>query len=403
MDKFTRSSIQRELVRFCKIGPRWAGTKGETGAADYIKGKFRKAGLKVSEEQFEYLAYQPLSYSLEVEPGQVEIQCRPLTYSANTPRQGVTGEIIYTGGGDESDYKRLRSSGVRFHEKIVVAETVRSYLSYPVAEKYGAAGFVLVTNTPGSVIRIGTASMGRAGSIPAVSVSFEDGRFLQSLVLSSHFELKMNVKASFQTKRSRNIVGSLSGRKSNRKFVVTSHYDSYWLGPHAFDNASGVVGLIELARAIAREHLEVAVDFAAVGVEEHGSFGARSYVEHRSEALPELCLNIDSMFGSGKYSEPEVQYSPKCAGIVHDAISESGIHCKNWRTLPSPMLSDHVPFVQKKVPSIWLGSTLPPYYHTEKDTPDIIDTKRMQDGILLALNIIKRAAKKSLRRNPVRV
>ena len=32
------------------------------------------------------------------------------------------------------------------------------------------------------------------------------------------------------------------------EILVCSHYDSMWLGPHAFDNASGTAAILELIR-----------------------------------------------------------------------------------------------------------------------------------------------------------
>jgi hypothetical protein len=70
----------------------------------------------------------------------------------------------------------------------------------------------------------------------------------------------------------RNVICSF-GPESNERIIVGAHYDSYHEYPAADDNASGVAGLIELARLLSQTNLPLQVDLVAYTLEEPPYFG----------------------------------------------------------------------------------------------------------------------------------
>jgi len=70
----------------------------------------------------------------------------------------------------------------------------------------------------------------------------------------------------------RNVICSF-GPQSNERIIVGAHYDSYHEYAAADDNASGVAGLIELARLLSRTNLPLQVDLVAYTLEEPPYFG----------------------------------------------------------------------------------------------------------------------------------
>src|SRR5699024_7832440 len=66
-----------------------------------------------------------------------------------------------------------------------------------------------------------------------------------------------------------NIVASFQPKKS-RRFIVGAHYDVYKEQPGADDNASGVAGLLEMARMVAENNFSIdyGIDFVAYCLEE---------------------------------------------------------------------------------------------------------------------------------------
>ena len=93
----------------------------------------------------------------------------------------------------------------------------------------------------------------------------------------------------------RNIIGSV-GPTEGARIVVGAHYDVCGDQPGADDNASGIAGLLEIAR-FAKMHeseLPYRVDFVAYTLEEPPYFGTEkmgSYIHKTSDTIDTLDFN----------------------------------------------------------------------------------------------------------------
>ena len=65
----------------------------------------------------------------------------------------------------------------------------------------------------------------------------------------------------------KNVIGSI-GLKNKERIVIGAHYDVCGTSEGADDNASGVAGLLELARLLSKEKLQYRIDFVAYTLEE---------------------------------------------------------------------------------------------------------------------------------------
>ncbi|MBI1733065.1 MAG: M28 family peptidase [Gammaproteobacteria bacterium] len=115
----------------------------------------------------------------------------------------------------------------------------------------------------------------------------------------------------------RNIVVDLYGRESRDEvLVVGAHYDSVTMTPGADDNASGVAGLLELARLLRERPLRRSVRLIAFTNEEWPFFGRDDMGSRVSARLShERDENVTGMFSLemiGYYSdEPRSQWYPR--------------------------------------------------------------------------------------------
>lgn len=75
-----------------------------------------------------------------------------------------------------------------------------------------------------------------------------------------------------------NIIGILPGigPRSNRKVIISAHYDSEE-NPGADDDGSGVAGVLEAARVLSKHQFDATLVFAAFDQEEIGARGSRLY------------------------------------------------------------------------------------------------------------------------------
>ena len=124
--------------------------------------------------------------------------------------------------------------------------------------------------------------------------------------------------------------------------MIGAHYDSVRVGRGAFDNASGVALMMELADALRDEKTPYTLVFVAFGAEEAGLRGSEHYVAEMSEqarADTVLMLNFDSVAtGDRVYC-----YSSKDAAWPQLAL-RSLARAQDTYFLTSPGLNNDYPY-----------------------------------------------------------
>ena len=137
------------------------------------------------------------------------------------------------------------------------------------------------------------------------------------------FSARYGVKVDDIT--SHNILGKLTGtRRPEQAVLYSAHWDHLGIGPPdkrgdtiyngALDNASGVAGMLEIARAFARApRTERTVAFMAVTAEEKGLLGSEYYALHPIFPLATTAadLNLDGAQVAGPAHNLGVQGIPK--------------------------------------------------------------------------------------------
>ena len=183
----------------------------------------------------------------------------------------------------------------------------------------------------------------------------------------------------------KNVVGELPGRRTDRLIVIGAHYDHlgsqiengvHTLYPGADDNASGVAGLLEIARELASmgTHENTFV-FVAFSGEEIGLLGSAHYARTAPGRMIAM-LNLDMIgrLGDGKLIVGGTATGDGFERIVRDAntggldlaLKEGGI---------GP--SDYTSFFKNGVPVLWFFSGAHEDHHRPTDTIDKIDPAGM--------------------------
>lgn len=375
----SETRLYSSVSDLCDIGVKYAGTPGEIKARDYLLNKLTDFGLEdVHLEKFKYLNFMPSQGELEIiSPVKRAVTCEPLQHSAN---REVEGELVYAGT-SKKEFEKLVARGVIFKDKIVLTKTPFPFYVYPLAEKYGAAGIVVITDPSDNLIRAATGvSDRREGTIPGVTTSAAEGEHLLRLLRRSKVKVRVKSRGEYSKKESWNIVGKISGNEwPEERIIVCSHYDSQIKGQHAWDNVSGDAGLLEIARSMMDLNLKRTVEIAFFGVEEQGPFwGSTSYVAEHEKGLRDnrgVLINLDG-FSSSLCPKNFLETTPEARNYslgIAKGLDWPVHHVGN----PMP-LSDHVPFIQAGVPAIWIHEGLiDPYYHTERDIKDHIDPKKL--------------------------
>ena len=187
-----------------------------------------------------------------------------------------------------------------------------------------------------------------------------------------------------------NILGMIEGtEKPDEYIIISAHYDhlgknDYHIFPGANDNASGVVGLLEIARILSQEKApKKSIIFAALSGEESGLYGARKLSQDiiaKGIAQKVKILNLE-MLASMKGETLDIwdQDKKEVQNIVSNVIKTAdhfGIKTNQIHDKAGPP-ADSMEFNQNKIPAvtaIW-DSKLNEIYknhptlHTTEDTP----------------------------------
>jgi hypothetical protein len=221
-----------------------------------------------------------------------------------------------------------------------------------------------------------------------------------------------------------NIAGLLPGSDAKLRdetILVTAHYDHLGaqngkLYPGANDNASGVVALLEVARLLAETRLARSVLFVAFGSEEQLMLGSYYYVAHPLRPLDKTTavLNLD-MIGRNEEHTPESLgayeltasrsdqinlvgsvFSPDLEALLSREAGRAGIALSTKFDRDSSMRAlfrcDHLPFLQKGIPAVWLFGGFHPGYHEPVDTIDRLDFDKMARAVRLTSGAVRALA-----------
>jgi aminopeptidase YwaD len=380
------SEIYTLIGEICSCGPRWMGTPGATHAINYIGDAFRSKGMEVRLEKFQYLSYRPQEVRLEVEGRAV--RCEPIALAAST-KVPLTAPLVWGGQCAPKELEDLVSQGRSIEDAIVISDNLRTFLAYPNVEDAGGAGFISVTGFQDGIIRCGSARLDRRpGAIPGLSISGREGdAILERLRSGCRLVATMELKGQIEQTEGVNVVVSQPGPRRG-KILVTAHYDSFWNGVHAMDNASGVATVIALSRLLAK-HDGPSIEYVFFGAEELGLFGSHGYVEAHSDKLEEIIavINFDN-FGSSA-SQLEVGVTEELFEVSKEVAEKHEIQVHYW-SCPPRAASDHHCFVQKGVPAVWFangGSDL--HYHTPLDVPEKMDPDRLEQVAIFAHALVR--------------
>ena len=188
----------------------------------------------------------------------------------------------------------------------------------------------------------------------------------------------------------------------------------------ADDNASGIAVMLETARRFSGKKLDLRIDFACFAAEERGLFGSRKWVNKHMKELDRdrtFVLNIDCVGrgdrffvtkGLGRYFKKNSD--PVLFSIMTDVLKKLGLpYEEDWAGN-----SDHAEFIEKnfrtcsierynvkkaniaalifqKISRIPIKSKVAPsmdWIHTEKDTIEGIDEKKLEETMSVVCDFI---------------
>ena len=328
-------------------------------------------------------------------------------------------------------------------------DTIHSYLWYKVEQvrKTGAAGILVVREAvPRRKVRIPSAPVNNWRPSPKIALAdsrfdipvFQVTREVANQLLAptgktadqaqraiddsgapASFDVpnvRVTMVKSFQDRElrhTRNVLGILEGSDPALKdefVVVSGHYDHVGIvGGRIYrgadDNASGTIGMMEIAEAFVRGNVRPkrSILFAAWEAEERGLLGAFYYVDHPTVPLEKTVANLNmDMIGRDEDSvdwptPPDhnvnmvnvsgTPYNPQLKEIIDSENRKTGLKLDYKTDVVDPeswfARSDHFCFAIHRVPMVLFNTGEHADYHTENDTWDHINYPKMEKIVRL--------------------
>ena len=371
-------AVTMETLTFLtnELSPRASGTEEEVVAAEYLRDEFAAQGYDASIQPFEVRSISPYGRLLTVdEPQTMDVRAFPMWMTAAGV---VTGQVVDVGRALPED---IPSDGLE--GKIALIERGEKTFDEKVMAvfKAGAIGAIVYNNEPGPFVGALAEE-----SIPAVTVSQEDGGTLKSLVEDGPVTATISL---VYTEESRNVIADKPGTADDGRVVVLGgHYDTVPAVPGANDNGSGIATLLTIAREIADREYPFTVRFIAFGAEELGLRGSQHYVDQLSEEEIDATvamLNFDAL-GSGPTTATLGTLSLQ--RMVETYAEEQGIDIKIRYTMDWGS-SDHAPFNEAGISHIFFLGEDFSRIHTPDDKLEFVETELLGSAAFLGMALLE--------------
>jgi Zn-dependent M28 family amino/carboxypeptidase len=292
-------------------GTRVSGTPGYDVSARYVADKARRAGLRVTEQDFTYPYGFPLGETVQPRlqtwgPGGFESYVAGIVGALFG---GDFGVAIASGSGDEvgrvwavdlvlppgaadsstsgcqpEDFTGMPRGSIALMQRGTCGFAVK------VANAAAAGAAAAILFNEGQPGRDGPlfADVGpdpvndpeALAPIPTLSTPFALGSELAGGVTNGRTRTLARVKAewTFGELPTSNVIAETKGGDPDNVIVVGAHLDSVGTGPGINDNGSGSSAILEIAEQLKRKKLRNKVRFMWFGAEESGLLGSSHYV-----------------------------------------------------------------------------------------------------------------------------
>ncbi|MGW2155003.1 M28 family metallopeptidase [Nonomuraea sp. NPDC001699] len=295
-------------------GTRAAGTPGYNASRDYVAGKLRKAGYKVTLQPINFVQ----SWTETSPPTLNRTAPDAKSYAPNedfysfqpSPAGDVTAQVqgvdlilpptptpTSTSGCEESDFAGFVAGRIALIQRgtCAFAQKIRN------AGRAGASGIIVFNEgQPGRTDAFPLDIGEWRANVPMVFADFAVGNELATGTPT----VRLKVDANLVLGTNDNVIAESRFGDPRNVVMIGGHLDSVTVGPGINDNGSGSATILEVAEEMALFPVKNKVRFAFWAAEEIGLLGSDQYVESLSQAQRDkirVYLNFD-MVASPNYA-----------------------------------------------------------------------------------------------------
>ncbi|KAF2471286.1 Zn-dependent exopeptidase, partial [Lindgomyces ingoldianus] len=338
---------------------RLMGGNAHNDTVDYLVSELDALGgyYTVEKQKFSSLVQLNASASLAVngttyEPGIMEF----------SPSGNVGAPIIVVNnlGCDPADYP----AEVLGNIALISRGTCEFGLKSVYAGLAGAVGAIIYNNIPGALNgTLGVPPRPEGDYVPTVSLSQEEGTVIVSLITGgAAVTASIGVLSVIENYTTFNVLATSNCGAQNTTLVLGAHTDSVAAGPGINDDGSGTIGILEVAKQLAKYKVNNAVRFGFWSGEEEGLLGSTYYVESLSAA--ELA-NVRAYLNFDMIASPNYIYAiydgdgssfnetgpPGSADIEHFFENYFASAGENFTATAFDGRSDYLAFIDNGIPA----------------------------------------------------
>ena len=371
------------------IGERMSATEHGSAAESFVFQKLKGFGIEdVRYEPFPMVSWTRGTVDLRVndEP----MHSAAMVY---TPAHAdLTAEIAAVGNGTSTDYgadfDKVRGK-IALVYMGTLADSPAGTIRLPRWEKlalaigHGAVGVIFINPNAGNHLVTGIAGgSAKTVTVPAVMVSEEDGlRLREEVTQNHHLRARIRMDNTIADGFARNVIATIPGvARPGETIVLGGHLDSLDLATGAFDNGTGAMWVLDVARAFAIHHYRPSrtVQFIFFMGEEEGLLGSYAHVR-RSAADGSLrqvrfMINTDmSVNPRGLHiwgGDPDLSFFESVAANMRKLYP--AFESVSTEAAAMSQSSDSQPYIERGVPIADLESQWPQgllsCIHAECDT-----------------------------------
>ncbi|ASF40080.1 aminopeptidase [Halobacillus halophilus] len=366
-----------ERVDFLSEKPREAGTEGEYHAVQYIKEKFESYGYDTELQPFTFQDWYGGISSLVINDTVFREDVRTFNGSVNGT---VKSKLQFVGLASSEEV----TDSVKGKIALIERGSISFYEKIQNVLNKGAIGVIMFNREGAEGNDFGYTYEGQ--DIPAVAIDRETGLSLVNQLKSEEVNAEISVQdAGVIDKTSYNVIATMKPHKNKdngQMITVGAHHDSVAGGPGANDDASGVSGVLELAKIMANTPTDTELRFMTFGAEEKGLIGSYYYAGTLSEdEVHRTVAHFQMDMIGSRDSGDLIMFTPDGEkNLVTDLGAAAGARVAEVVEYGQLGRSDHVPFFERGIPSaLFIHAPLEPWYHSPEDTVDKISKDKLKE------------------------
>ncbi len=228
-----------------------------------------------------------------------------------------------------------------------------------------------------------------AAELPDVFLTTESYGLIWRLLKRGPVEIEVDLKNTFSSGPVEvyNTVAEFPGaEKADEVVIIGGHIDSWDLGTGATDNGTGIMAVLEAARALKAVGAKPrrTIRFVLFSGEEEGLHGSRAYVKAHEKEMSKISGVLIHDMGTGRVKSIGLQGRYDLREVMEKVV-EPFKEAVNLDELSMKTMSgtDHLSFLPHGVPAFAVVQDEAEYrktHHTESDTFDKVYADEINQG-----------------------